>query len=279
LRTTPERIEFGEQITLEWETAEETTSNDWIAMYDSDSQDVKSYLSWFWVPSSSQKGSMKVYPPNYGKFIFRYFSNKCYKLWGVSNAVFVGPEYKLEAAKNPSADNQAVVCFEQLSGNLHRNAWIGLYDKFQQDNNRYIDFKYLAHTNNLKLTFDIPKYGEYEFRLFPERPYFGSYVDVKRCDFDLRGKDELKLEQVGPKIKITGKLLSVDPYTDSAWVGVFFVSEGNNKQWRRYKYLYSSNVDIEFKTLQHSGTYEARVLAQKSYDKVVCRSNPITITV
>jgi len=131
---------------------------------------------------------------------------------------------------------------------------------------------------NNTLVFPVPKAGKWEFRLFLDRNYWGNYLDVKRCSILVPGQDSLELSVVDNQAIVKYVIETVEPYQDAAWIGLFFVEEKDNRQWRRYKNIYvGGSNEIRFKAPQTAGTYHARLFANRCYDVILQTSNSITI--
>jgi len=266
LVATPAQVDYDGTITLLWEHTAEPTVSDWIGFY-TDGASPKDYLTYEWVGTKRGTTNFKA-PAISGNYIFRYFVNKSYVCWGSSNLVAVGPSFELI----PSVLNaiEVKITVKQLSGQPCPNAWVAMYEP-DKDNKSYYTYSYLG--TNSELTFKIPKVGIWEFRLFPQK----SYNTAATCKVDLNGNDKIDLSIVNNQAVISYKVVTVDPYYDNVWIGIFNQNETDNKQWRRYKYVYSSEGQLFVKAMQTQGTYEARLFARGS-STVLCRSNTVTIS-
>lgn len=176
-----------------------------------------------------------------------------------------------------------VVNINRISGNDHARAWIGLFEKGQTDNKQYITYEYASKTD--QILFDAPvKPGQYEVRYFTN-----SYVDVSRSNpvsiegwwisfqqLIWIGKDTLSASWENGFVTVHLNVVTVDPTVDHVWVGLYFDTEKNNKQWRRYKYVAQRASIIQFKSPKTTGTYEARVFASNKYDPII-KSNTFQI--
>jgi hypothetical protein len=261
-------------------TSFEITENDWIVMYNATSTSVSNYITWEWIGKATREGSITFKAPDLGKFFFRYFFNKSYRLQAVSNVVGVGPEFIL----TPTVINErkCKVTYSQKTGNFHSNAWIGLYEKNELENSQYKNYQWLSSATNSSLTFDIPKAGRWEFRLFPYRNLLGPYIHVSSCVFSTQGQDKLELsaDPLDEKqIEVKCKISTLDLQRDSVWIGVYFADEKNNRLMRRYKSLdYSPDgaCAIKFKKPIHKGQYEVRLFANRSYD-ILAKSNVLDV--
>jgi hypothetical protein len=193
-------------------------------------------------------------------------------------------------------------------------AWVGLYRDNKDensltrniDNKSYHAFEWLSNGKDIKppvplegqsltsvekeLSFDVPKAGQWRLRLFSDR----SYIDVASGSAYIAGEDKLELSVSGQEMKVDCYITTVDPLRDYVWVGVYKVEEKDQRQYRRYKYLVpqttasspssslpTSSARAPYSTLTfrapiHSGVYEARLFANKSYE-VISRSGSVTI--
>jgi len=228
------------------------------------------------------EGSIIFKAPEIGKYFFRYFYNKSYKLGTVSNVVSVGPEFNLTPTLID--ERRCKVTFSQKTGNFYSNAWIGLFERNEMDNYRYKTYQWLSNATDSSLTFEIPRSGKWEFRLFPNRSLLGPYIHVSSCSFATQGEDKLELS-VDPEddkqIEIKCQIATLDLQTDGVWIGVYLVEERNNRQMRRYKSLDHTpdgKSIVKFKKPIHKGKYEVRLFANRSYD-VLLRSNSIDVDV
>jgi len=265
LTANPEHVDYGGTITLDWEHQAEPTVSDWIGFYVEGAQS-KEYVTYEWV--LTKRGSMTFKAPTVsGNYVFRYFVNKSYVSWGTSNIVKVGPAFRLTPTVVDTTEVKIKV--EQLSGHPCPNAWVAMYEP-DKDHKTYYTYLYLG--TNTELTFKIPKVGIWEFRLFPQKAYYVA----ESTRVNLNGNDQIALSIVDDKAVIDYKVLTLDPNYDNVWVGIFNQSETDNRQWRRYKYIPSSQGQIFVKAMQTPGTYEARLFA-RNVPSIICRSNSVTI--
>jgi len=273
---------------------------DWIGFYrlnSSDPRDVKSEdrITWMWIPKSSSTademltGIMQfAIPTSFGHFVFLYFSpakSGEYVRVATSNVVTVGPVYRMTAQALPDeskSEMSVAVRVSQLSGLEYSTAWIGMYEKSQTDHRQYKTFEWLTSgkvvdmnekTKTVELQFKASKSGDWEFRLFPLR----AYTPTTTATLTLSGSDSVQISVNGVELTVHANVVTVDPLTEYVWVGVYKVDETNNRQWRRYQYILEpGKTSMVFKTPIHTGIYEARLFAHKSYT-ILLRSNPVAI--
>jgi len=256
---------------------DQPTTSDWIGFYKVGKKE-KEYVTYEWVQitpgeGKKAKGKATFYAPaTFGRYEFRYLENRSYKEKGKSPTVAVGPDVRLTVVPGTTNLNEVRVQFEQKTGKVYPNAWIGMYEKKKHpDNGGYITYDWIANAVDNGLKFTVPRSGEYEFRYFPEK----SYVDVSRCVFVVGGEDKVELVEVEEADVLAVKfvVVSADPTTDYVWVGLFHKEEADNRQWRRYKYVSEREGVAKFKKPRTPGIYQARMFANKSYESALCKSS------
>jgi len=280
-----ERFDLGDKIEVSWSIESEdrlSSGSDWIALYEKGEQNPKNYLTYEWSGKSQAKQGKVIFatPSIYGEYQFRYLAKRSYTELALSSPVSIGPIFNLNAHLKPNEqeDNQSspktiqVFC-QQVSGASYPNAWIGLFEP-NKGNKEYLTYDWLSSAKSNNLEFAVPKTGEWQLRLFLTRPgFFGSVLDYQKCSVFLGGENQLELSRREKEVVIKYRIETLDPYAESAWIGLFFASETNHRQWRRYKYVYSGGVgEITFKTPQTAGSYEARLLTRNSPDTPLCIS-------
>jgi len=273
LAAKPSVIDIGNPIQVEWEISSGQTSTawDWIGLFCVD-QPNKQYVTYQWTGKLLTKGSLSFLSPTiYGEYEFRFFPNGYYQHAAMSNRIKVGPQIDLNATLDKT-QNKIVVTWKQISGNSYPKAWIGLYEKPETNNHNYIAWNYASKSSN-ELSFDAPfKPREYELRFFSN-----SYIDVARSNALLvEGQDKISATCENGMIAVKLNVVTVDPYYESAWLGVYFTHETNNRQWRRYKYFSNRKEDTIFKAPRTQGQYEVRMFANKTYDMIL-KSDSFTI--
>jgi len=272
LSTKSDMVDTGNPITVEWELlAGKTSPYDWIGLYAAD-QPNKSYLTYEWRGTNEQNGTITFTAPKYfGMYEFRYIPYGSYEHVAKSNQVRVGPYVELAACHDDVTKKIKVNWVEKIS-NVYPRAWVGLYEKNQPSNRNYLAWEYCTKPYT-EATFNAPiKPGEYEFRYFPF-----SYVDVARSNtVVISGNDTVEAVMTNDDV-ITAKVsvVTVDPYYDSVWIGLYLTSETNNKKMKRYRYISERTTQVAFRN-PGPGQYEIRLFAHKNYEKILS-SNPITI--
>lgn len=278
LKPSADRVEAGDTITVTWTSEDDKpiNSTDWVGLIAAGSPLSAKPDQWYWVPNTNKQGALVFNTPAvFGQYEFRFYVNRSYNTCAVSKPFFVGPNIKLNAVET-ATDNkfprQVTVSYEKLWGKERTSSWVAMYPKSQKDNYYWTSYQWIA--KDQKVTFDVPKAGEWEFRFFPERSK--PFVDVARASLVVQGNDKLELTHQREQNQITVKcnIETVDPAAENAWIGIYRVTEENQRQYRRYKYITTRDATLTFKALQHSGTYEARLYVA---DLIVARSNPIEI--
>jgi len=140
-------------------------------------------------------------------------------------------------------------------------------NKIKPNNKQYLAWEY---TPNTEISFDAPiKPATYEIRFFSY-----NYIDVSRSNVVvIEGEDKLSATLTDRIITVKKNIVTVNPATDSVWIGVFFTKQTDNKQWRRYKYVYDRTSDETFKAPNTPGTYEVRLFANKSFTPLLTTSS------
>lgn len=265
-------VDVGNNVVVDWEiTSGVSSAWDWVGLFPVDKTN-KQYVTYQWSGKQLMKGSLTFVAPNvYGEYEFRFFPNGYYEHATMSNRFKVGPQIEL-TGRLDKENNKIVARWNQISGNLYSKSWIGLYEKSETNNNNYIHFEY-AGKPNTDLLFDAPfKPREYELRFFTN-----SYVDVARSEsIRIEGNDTISATFENGMVNVKLNIVTIDPTSESGWLGVYFTHETNNRQWRRYKYFSSRIGDCSFKAPRTQGTYEVRLFANKTYDMIL-KSNCFVI--
>jgi len=267
----PENVDIGNPISVSWEmTVGESTAYDWIGFFPVD-QPNKQYLTYQWRgKNDTTKGTVTfTAPSSYGTYEFRYFVSNSYQHVAMSNKVRIGPKVELQIHLDET-NKKMIAKWNQASGNKYSRAWIGFYEKSQTNNKQYLTWEYAGTS---EISFVVPiKPKEYECRFFTN-----SYEDVARSNtIRIEGEDRVSASIENGIITVKPHIVSVDPYYDGVWCGVFFTSENDNRQWRRYKYITDRNADVQFKAPNTPGEYEVRLFASKTYELIV-KSNSFQI--
>jgi len=262
LKASPTRADSGNTLTVDWEVISGiSTAYDWIGLFAVD-QPNKQYITYEWRGKQDKKGKLTFVAPNeYGVYEFRYFPSKTYEHITMSERIVVGPLVDLVASLDKE-NKKIKVSWSQKSGNQYRRAWCGLYEQSQTINKNYIAWEY-APTISAEITFDAPvKPAVYEIRFFSY-----NYVDVCRSNaIVIEGEDKITATVSDRIITVKKNIVTVNPTTDAVWIGIFFTKQTDNKQWRRYKYVYDRTSDETFKAPNTPGTYEVRLFANKTFD-------------
>eukprot|EP01117_Protostelium_nocturnum_P020923 TRINITY_DN974_c0_g1_i1.p1 TRINITY_DN974_c0_g1~~TRINITY_DN974_c0_g1_i1.p1 ORF type:complete len:682 (-),score=268.06 TRINITY_DN974_c0_g1_i1:225-2270(-) len=269
LTVNPEKPDVGNPITVDWNitSGQVSTSYDWIGIFPVDKTN-KQYLTYQWIGKDKKSGALTFNAPkNYGTYEFRFFSNNTYNHVQKSSKVVVGPQVDLKAELDDKTGKISVK-WVKLSGNDCPSAWVGLYEKSQADNNKYITWEYAKQSDNT-IVFDAPiKPTLYEARFFTN-----SYSDITRSNsISIQGEDSISASVENGLITIKLNIVTVDPAYSNAWIGLYFTNQTDNRQWRRYKYVADRCSNIQFKLPNTAGEYEARLFANRTYD-LLLRSN------
>jgi len=265
-------IDIGNPIVVDWEmTSGQSNPWDWIGLFPCNKLN-KQYITYQWAGKQLSKGTLTFTSPAvYGDYEFRYFPNGYYEHIAKSDKVKVGPLIELVATLD-KASNKIKCKWTQLSGNSYSRAWIGLYEKGETVNTSYIKWEYANKPNN-EVVFDAPfKPREYQLRFFTN-----SYIDVARSNsLRIEGQDSMSATFVEDSVIVKLNIVSVDPYYENAWLGIYFINENNNRQWRRYKHFSNRTGEVKFNAPRTGGEYEVRMFANKTYD-LILKSNTFAL--
>jgi len=178
-----------------------------------------------------------------------------------SNAFAVGPEFDVQAQLNA---NKIAVRWRLVSGNPYSRAWVGLFDK-TKPNTQYIAW-FNASRSEGDVMFEAPiKPAQYEVRFFPIRTYVHAAVSPTVI---VEGADSMSAVVDNGCVKVVVNAVTFEPFA-GAWVGLFPVTERDNRLWTRYQKLKAPKCELVFQP-SHSpklpGRYEARLFANGTYD-------------
>jgi len=272
----PERVDFGDKITITWSHTGTPHPCDWVAMYAEGKTD-SDYYNWQWMPvvTDNSVRTPIVFDAPYSaasNFYFKYFSNRSYVCCAESEVVKVGPNFSIVVEKCVETKNQsnlfsAILRVSQEGGKECSNLWIAIYASGVQNLKNFITYQYCEVNKDIE--FSIPKSGEWTFRLFP----FKSYEPILALTYFIDGEDKVQLQIVGSQFIISYhiKTLSLD---QRPWIGIYETSEEKTGLWKRYKYAstFEGAATIDADNLP-SGKYEARLL---DYDtSTVCAKSEI----
>jgi len=278
LSATPTNPDIGNPVQVEWHILSancKSNANDWVGLF-AVNETNRRYITYQWTGKDKTSGTLSFLGPNqYGTYEFRYFPGGSYQFVAVSNRIKVGPKVEMTASLIGD-EHKLAVKYRQISGNEYSRAWIGLYEISQADNRQYLAWEYAPRDNSdgeHSILFDCPvKPKRYEFRYFTN-----SYEDVARSNpVTVEGSDAMTASLANGIVTVNLNIVTIDPYYESAWVGLYFVHEKDNRSWRRYRFVQNRTGAIQFKAPRTAGIYEARLFANKTYD-IILRSNQFEI--
>jgi len=167
--TSNANVDLGEPVHVTWKLiGAEPSKHDWIGLF-AKSKGNNEYYSYQWTGQLSSGKVTFLAPNNFGEYEFRFFhGSNYYEHLAISNPIFVGPIFEMEASCN---ENNIFVRVTQRLGGVYPKAWVGLFLKGAQ-NNQYITYEWLG--NKTEILFSIPptkkdssnSIEEYELRLF-----------------------------------------------------------------------------------------------------------------
>lgn len=263
------QVDIGDLITVGHEITSGTpTKWDWIGLFSSDKTN-KEYETYQYKCEKKGKTTFKA-PSVYGIYECRYFSGS-YDSVAMSNRVTVGPTIKLNAIYDKE-ENKFKVTWNQETGKIYSKSWIGLFEKGEKSHKQYITWEY-ADNPKTPILFDAPiKPAEYEFRFFP----YSYYPVATSNSLRIEGQDTVSVSLSKDYIYIKPDILTVDPYYDSCWAGIFLSSEKDNQKWVRYKYVADRKAELQVKIPSKKGEYEVRFFAKSTYEPFL-KSEPFQI--
>jgi hypothetical protein len=259
----PERVDFGEKITINWSHTGTPHPCDWVAMYaEGKATSDSDYYNWQWVPVVTNSVLTPiVFDAPYSaasNFYFKYFSNRSYVCCAESEVVKVGPIFNIQVEKCVETKNQsnlfsATLRVTQEGGKECSHLWIALYANGVQNLKNFLTYQYCSVGKDIVMS--IPKSGAWTFKLFP----FKSYEPICSLPYFIDGEDKIQLQLVGNQFIISYhiKTMSLD---QRPWMGIYEVPDKTGL-WKRYKYAqnFEGATTIEVGNLP-SGQYEARLL-------------------
>jgi len=261
LKVATKNLRYGDSITVETSVANgEASSYDWIGLFDPRETSNASPVHWQWF-----KPMITLTPPNYGKYEIRYVRKIDGKMETIAtcDSIFVGPvvTLKLEASKDEWVVHYK---WQETSEPLLSSSWIALYAKGTPDDS-YLAFAYLKKGMNSVSFKPRTQNGEYEFRFMAHRYAGFGLGDNSAATISVKGEDSVTWERNDKELKVTTVLASIDPAKNrSCWVGLFHKNDSRSTAYRRYNYISSPTQTFTFKTMIHSGTYEARIYDESS---------------
>jgi len=174
----PEHVDCSEAINVIVEHTGQPSSTDWIGLYPNEDCSDKEYLTYIWVTQDSRSYTIKA-PSKPGTYVFKYFVsvNKSSNCWAYSNPFRVGPAYSLTPTILGTL--QVSIKVEQTHGSHSSSAWIAMYET-EKDNKKYSgNYQYIG--DKKEFFFVAPKFGRWEFRIFPSKDYVHTdsvFVDL-----------------------------------------------------------------------------------------------------
>lgn len=237
------------------------TPADWLALYALNQPAHKKYLQYMYTKGgpNGQYSFKGVLP---GHYEVRFFSNGGYVPVSRTAAMRVGPKCTL-AVQN-QGDNISVVYAVDPPQAPSKGDWIGLYEKSQRSNKKYISSVY-GNVNGTAVLKTPKQPGAYEVRLFVAGAY---YNDQARADFEVTDNDSVT---VYPELVLAGGTITVGwimrtvENSSSDWIGLFRVDEPNNSKYISSIYTNASPASSTSMNIPRDlppGLYELRLFAR-----------------
>jgi len=189
--------------------------------------------------------------------------------------VTVGPI--LSSISVECVDDKWIVHYKWLetSESLPGSAWIGLYASGQPDES-YLAFNYLNKDSSNVIFNQRFQNGVYEFRFFAYKYDGFGLADLKNATVSVKQEDFVSLIRQDDKCIVNVTLASIDPLKQTnCWVGIFHKNDSRPTSYRRSSYISTPKQVFTFKTMIHSGNYEARIYDGES--RLLAKSTDINI--
>jgi hypothetical protein len=120
--------------------------------------------------------------------------------------------------------------------------------------------------------------GDYHVRMFTSS-LLSNYVELQRGDtITVTGVNELDLSLVNGEMVATPKIVTLDPYLSSCWIGLYSLEQENPTLYVDYSYVADRIEKIKFKIPSMSGVYEVRIYADSGYENVLLKSNSVEVS-
>jgi len=267
-------VDWGQYIILNWKHKEDSfaTKTDWVGIFKKREPTNTHYISYAYITmdNNGKSGSMSIPAPYVsGEYEFRYFNMGSYTVFGVSDIVKVGPQFKM----TPEIVNQTSIkiTLQQLTdSSISFKTWIAMYSSDKLTHSEFYSYQWV--TPNVPTTFTVPKCGKWFFRLFNNS---SRYDYLTCCEAFIEGKDVITLNQTSQDLIVTFDLKSVDLSYESTWLGIFRKDETLMNMYEQYKYI--SEVRGEFKMNKlRTGEWEARLFSN-AQEGVISKSNIIQV--
>jgi hypothetical protein len=273
------QLHYQEKFTIQFKEGTQHHSKAWIGMYLSTEVKDHHYLTYQWVSNGTSQ--VTFYAPNYPcQLEFKYFSKKYQRVpfvhGGSSPVVKVGPQFQLLSVLKEKEIHGG---WTQTSGEpILKESWVGLYPVHEPSNSKYITFK--------KTTLEHPQFmmdapltpGDYHVRMFTSS-LLSNYVELQRGDtITVTGVNELDLSLVNGEMVATPKIVTLDPYLSSCWIGLYSLEQENPTLYVDYSYVADRIEKIKFKIPSMSGVYEVRIYADSGYENVLLKSNSVEVS-
>eukprot|EP01113_Clastostelium_recurvatum_P015558 TRINITY_DN186_c0_g1_i2.p1 TRINITY_DN186_c0_g1~~TRINITY_DN186_c0_g1_i2.p1 ORF type:complete len:685 (-),score=281.86 TRINITY_DN186_c0_g1_i2:76-2130(-) len=254
----------GDSITGTWRIEEGMpTPSDWIGLFPAHQPSNTKYVQSQYInPNSSalvSGGTFAFKAVRSGRYVLRFFQNKSYTAVASFGPLVVGIKVQsLEASVDGDLVNVKYVL--ESPSPYPNHDWVGVFEKGSR-NKRYMVSAYGNKEGQMSVR--CPRQaGEYEVRLFLSN---AQYNEQATQSFVVLDKDSISIVDT-PATVAPGQALTVQ-YTartvepcSSDWVGLYAVTQPNNKTYLDSKYTTGqSNGTLTFTAPQQPGPYEFRL--------------------
>jgi hypothetical protein len=275
------QLQCQEKFTIQFKEGTQHHSKAWIGMYSSIGLKGKDhhYITYQWISNAKE---ITFHAPNYPcQLEFKYFSKKYqrvpFKQGSTSPVVYVGPQFKLiSILKEKEIHGE----WNQTSGEpIQEQCWVGLYPILESSNSKYIAYKKTTPEHpHFMMDVSLLSPGEYHLRLFTSS-MLSNYVELSRGEtIHLTGVNELELSLEDGEMVATPKIVTLDPYASSCWIGLYSLEQENPTLYVDYSYVADRIEKIKFKIPLEEGVYEVRIYADSGYKNVLLKSNSVEVS-
>ncbi|KAL7715851.1 hypothetical protein QTN25_006550 [Entamoeba marina] len=161
-------------------------------------------------------------------------------------------------------NNDVQVKFNISKHNWSENSWIGIYDKFEMDNTKYLSCEYTKNSKDSTIRFKDLKRGKYTIRLFLNNKTTYKYEHCVAVDICIGKEVDFNFSII---MKNNKKLLVVKTKNCQAhWIGVYPIGKNpfSNSLYILASQINNGNTDEIDITNLKNGLYECRYFSKES---------------
>lgn len=290
----PKTADFGDTIDVDVivdsgtvdDLLEGENSNPWVGIYSYFERNPMKYLTYYSLSSLvREKSTFKFDLPSdaWGKFKLKLFSSSSnYESLASSNMIEIGPTFNMLKLKDgvllENRKKELIVSWEQKSGKVITQGWIGLYYKDENDNSEYIDYKNIVNDemkNEGSVTFavdDTPCF--YQAKLFVNDIFYTLVVSMPH---KLQGtKDKLITTVKKNNVIVEYDIIGANYDGAWSWIGIFKSNEKNGRNYLKYSYLGDTKGTLVFGDME-PGKYKVKYFPLSSVYEYKHRSKTLVV--